>query len=1135
MPGYPSHPMPDVDEDPGFGVHVPVLVRATFQGSSVAMVVTVPRFATWGREPDPTASLHGFLRAYVGRLPGRSVAAFSLPRPVLLEEVDVPLVPLDVPPKLRKPIPITFPCVVVPVDRDRWVLIPTLHHAVFVGVGEDLPTVVRHEIGRLVAARDLSPYDRLALLPGRAHALETLFVPLDGNSAAAKDKRRALSDTVRRKLAAEVLDAVAVPMHVNRDDTALSPLVGREQELETLHTLLSGETRSGVLVLGPAGVGKTALIRAWIKQTNALVYRTSGARLVAGMGGFGQWEERVQQIASALDVLDAVLLLEDLEDVLAERVESGGVDLAGGLAPYLDAGKIRLLTEVRDDRIDLLEQRAWSWFASLTRVGVTPLDAEATLLAMRERNRFEREQDDSIPPFEEAALSSIVELTRRYAPYDAFPGKAVALFRAVSRAGERRKLDRARIGRGDVMMEFSRTSGIPSALLVDEVPMRVEDVAAALRSDVVGQEPAVRALAETLAVIKAGLQAEDKPLATFLFVGPTGVGKTELARSLAKFLFGAADRLVRFDMSEFMTVDAAERLIRGTDLEDGLLTRRVREQPFCVVLLDEIEKADSAVFDLLLQVCGEGRLTDARGQTAYFHNTLVIMTSNLGAREHRGAVGFAGSDVTDEAHYARLVQSTFRPEMVNRIDRIVPFGKLSEDELEQVGRLLLRRVSQRPGFRDHGIALEVTDAVVRRFVAEGYDDAYGARGLRRHVEQALVVPIARLVAALDRPPVDGVVTVRVVDDVDVSRAGVACGEVTSGPFVFSVARPKVVNAARIGHGFREIASLRREADRIMRCGSVEEVRDQVAYLVALLGRSNRSVSDARSQQDAAWMLGELKRLQDLWEPVRKAQEDLRAIEELAVASVLDGQPVDTLVSEAWDANRRLRAKLPYVMLALEERRNAVTLVLEELDEGAFDPWLVDLLVCVQARRWDAALHVHGEAESDAGPWGAWGPPRTAGQVLETMRNGRTFRSVVLRCRGPFAGVLLGLEAGLHTMIEPPHRLGHGQLREQARVFVHFVMMDFDVPEAQFRHRSMSPPRPSTARRRKKAPPARDLDWPEQRVRVLGKAAEVVLDPDQYWAQLDRVALAMLLVAEADDTSLSREHLFLPAISPDEAE
>jgi len=1129
--------MTDADEDTGFGVHIPVLVRATFQGSSVAMVVTVPRFATRGREPDPTASLHAFLRAYVGRLPGRSVAGLSLPRHVTLEEIDVPLVPFDVPPKLRKPIPITFPCVLVPADRDRWVLIPTLHHAVFVGAGEDVAAVVRHEVGRLVAARDLSPYERLALLPGRAHELHTLFVSLEGKSSATAKNKRALSDTVRRKRAVEVLEAVAVPMHVSRDDTHLPPLVGRERELGMLQTLLSGATRCGVLVLGPAGVGKTALLRAWVKRTNGLVYRTSGARLVAGMGGFGQWEERVQRIASALDVLDAVLLLEDLEDVLAERVESGGVDLAGGLAPYLDAGKNRLLTEVREDRVDLLEQRAWSWFSSLTRVAVAPLDAEATLLAMRERDRFEREQDESIPSFEQAALGSIVELTRRYAPYDAFPGKAMALFRSVRRAGQRRRFDasKARVVRGDVMMEFSRTSGIPSALLVDEVPMRVDDVAAALRADVIGQEAAVRALAETLAVIKAGLQAEDKPLATFLFVGPTGVGKTELARSLARFLFGAADRLVRFDMSEFMTPDAAERLIRGTDLEDGLLTRRVREQPFCVVLLDEIEKADAAVFDLLLQVCGEGRLTDARGQTAYFHNTLLIMTSNLGARERRGAVGFAGSDVTDEAHYVRLVQSTFRPEMVNRIDRIVPFGKLSEAELEQVGRLLLRRISHRPGFRDHGITLEVTDAAVRRFVAEGYDDAYGARGLRRHAEQALVAPIARGIAALERPPVDGVVSVRVTEEPGVSRAGVACGEATRGSFVFSIVRPKAVSTARIGRGFREIATLRREADRTMRCGSVEEVRDQVAYLVALLGRSKGGASDARSQQDTAWMQGELKRLQDLWAPVQQAQEDLRAIEELAVASVLDGQPVDGLLSEAEAANDRLRARLPYVMLALEERRNAVTFILEELDEGAFDPWLVDLLACLQARRWEALLHVHGEAESDTGPWGAWGPPRTVSQMLEMLRSGKTFRSVVLRCRGSFAGVLLGLEAGLHTMIEPPRRLGHGPPREQARVFAHFVMLDFDVPEAQFRHRSMSPPRPSTARRRKKAPPARDLDWHEQRVRVLGKAAEVLLNPDAYWTQLDRVALAVLLVAEAPDTALSREHLFLPAIMPDEAE
>ena len=1139
----PDHTNSDEDSSPadGLEVSVAVLVRSLFQGSSVVLPVTAPKFATHGSETAALDELRRFLQEYVDRLPGRSVAGLCLPGELSLEEIEVSLVPLDVPRKLRIPIPITFPCVVVPVERDRWVLLPTINHALFVSANESVSDVVQQEVGRLVAASGISSYERLALLPARAHALHTISVRLaDAPSAGgAKDARRALSAFVQRKRAVEALAEVATPLHLQRDTTHPPPIVGRERELRTLRALLDEPTRTGVLVVGPAGSGKTALIRAWTHATDRLVYRTSGARLVAGMGGLGQWEERVQAVAAALEVLDAVLVLEDLEDVLAERVETGGVDIAGGLRSPLDSGKLRLLAEVREDRVDVLEQRNWALFSTLTRVAVPSLTSAATEQVLRERDAHERQLDSSIHAFDDSALHAIVELTNRYVPYTSFPGKAIRLYRELRGTHDAGSPDpeaKRRIVRGDVTALFSRVTGIPAALLSDETPLRVESVAASLRAEVIGQEQAVRALAETIAVVKAGLQPEDKPLATFLFVGPTGVGKTELARALARVLFGSMDRLVRFDMSEFMTPGAAERLIRGTDSEDGMLTRRVREQPFSVVLLDEIEKADGAVFDLLLQVAGEGRLTDARGRTTFFRNTILIMTSNLGAMNRRGAVGFAGVKATDAAHYAKLVQASFRPEFVNRIDRIVPFTRLTEDQMNDVARLLVDRIGKRPGFRDHGISFAVTDRAVRRLAKDGYEPAYGARGLRRHAEQALVAPIARCLARLGKAPLDAVVHVRLGEEQAPASPGVVCAQVTSGPFVLSVVRPKRGGAARAGRGFRGIASLRREADRIVRLAAVEEVRDQIGYLVAQLGTAQRASSDPRSQKDISLMQGEHKRLEEIWRPVCQAHEELRAIEELAFAAVLEGHPIDTLSADAAAADRRFRAGLPHVLLALEPRRNEATFIFEELDDGAFDPWLIDLLEAVSKRRWDVALHIHGDMHADASvapPGGSWGVPRSPAHVLDLLRRGQGFRNVVVRCRGPFAGVLLGLEAGLHTMIEPPWRAGNAPPRERARVYAHFITLDYDLREAQWKHASLAPPRPSSAGRRRKGTPARELDWSEQRIRVAGKTAVLDMDPDRYWSELERVALAMLLVAEADDTAISRDQLYLPAISPDE--
>ncbi|HTN85526.1 MAG TPA: AAA family ATPase, partial [Sorangium sp.] len=648
-------------------------------------------------------------------------------------------------------------------EHDAWVLVPSLGHAFHVEAGEPIEPAIRHEVRRLLASQDLSTWEHLGLLPGSAHRLEVLHAPLPEPERGQQGQRGvSIAERARRKKAVDALVSVATPLHVaaQRSPLAAPPLACRDAELARLAALLDGEERLGVLIVGPEHAGKTALMQAYVARQTRLVYATSGAQLIAGMSGLGQWQERIHGVMEAAAALDAVLYFENLDDLLAERVDGGHVDLAGAMRPYLDEGRVRVVCELRDDRLDALEGRHWAFFAGLSRIRVDPLSAADTRKALAERAARDARVEPHRPAVAGDALTALIDLAERYLPYSAFPGKAVRLYEDLRTVHERERTAQGEpvtLGRSDLHELFSTRTGMPAFLLRDDLPLRVDRVARDLGASVVGQERAVRALAETIAVVKAGLSPPDKPLAAFLFVGPTGVGKTELARALAGLLFGSPDRLSRFDMSEFASEGAADRLIRGTDGAGGLLTQRVREQPFCVLLLDEIEKAHRAVFDLLLQVLGEGRLSDARGRTAYFHNAIVIMTSNLGAAERRGQAGFSGGPgagspedraALDEAHYQRVVAGAFRQEFVNRIDRVVPFRSLTREELAEVARLTTQRLSQRRGLSEAGVALEVSPRALARLAEDGHAPAYGARALRRHIEEHLAAPLARLLAGL---------------------------------------------------------------------------------------------------------------------------------------------------------------------------------------------------------------------------------------------------------------------------------------------------------------------------------------------------------------------------------------------------
>jgi ATP-dependent Clp protease ATP-binding subunit ClpC len=302
---------------------------------------------------------------------------------------------------------------------------------------------------------------------------------------------------------------------------------------------------------------------------------------------------------------------------------------------------------------------------------------------------------------------------------------------------------------------------MPIVILSDQIALHTGDVRAFFEQRVLGQSEPVEAIVDLVAVIKAGLNDPGKPLSTMFFVGPTGVGKTELTKALAEFLFGSRDRVLRFDMGEYATGDAVARLTGSAWDRDGEgeLTRRVREQPFCVMLFDELEKAHRSVFDVLLPALGEGRLTDASGRTADLRNAIVIMTSNLGAeRQGSGGIGFARPDNDGErdrrrAHFVGEAEHFFRPEFFNRIDRILTFDPLAEETIRKIARRELGKLLLREGITRRQLLVEIEDGVVNQLAAAGFHPRYGARPLHREIERGVIRPLARLI--VEQQPVPG--------------------------------------------------------------------------------------------------------------------------------------------------------------------------------------------------------------------------------------------------------------------------------------------------------------------------------------------------------------------------------------------
>lgn len=536
----------------------------------------------------------------------------------------------------------------------------------------------------------------------------------------------------------------------------LTRCVCREDDVAELVRLLQARDRRPVLVLGPRTVGKTALIQEAVfrkvdRQTSRFQNRRntwliSPQRLISGMSYVGQWENRLLAILKECRKKDHVLYFDDLVGMFRAGVcRDSDLSVAHVLKPVLEQRQVRIVAESTPAAFRVLRELDRS-FADFFHVISLQEPAEETSLQVLFSviRRLERQYRCQ---FELDVLPTVMDLARRFSREQAFPGQPALMLHALASRNPHKTITRQ-----IVLEDFESQSGLKVAFLDATQRLRREDIIAGIQRMMVGQQPAVEAAADVISIAKARINDPERPWGCFLFLGPTGVGKTQCVKAIANELLGSPDRMVRFDMNEYLSAGDVSRLVGTLDSPEGLLTSAIRRQPYSVVLLDEIEKAHPAVFDLLLQVLGEGRLTDALGRTADFRNAILILTSNLGSQQAENSVGFQPSEVSKEQVYLAAVEKFFRPEFLNRLDFIIPFDRLNETEIQEISRQAVEALGEREGFVRRKCVLHPDDSVLDYVIARGFDPRWGARGVRRMIEKDLMRPVA---AELSKTPATG--------------------------------------------------------------------------------------------------------------------------------------------------------------------------------------------------------------------------------------------------------------------------------------------------------------------------------------------------------------------------------------------
>ncbi len=629
-----------------------------------------------------------------------------------------------------------------------------------------------------------------------------------------------------------LMDQLGVDLTEEARQGKLDPVIGRQQEIERVIQILSRRTKNNPALIGEPGVGKTAIVEGLAQRIvsgdvpeslrNKRLWMLDVGSLVAGTIYRGQFEERLKRVIDELKNSEAILFIDEVHMLVGAGAAGSAVDAANILKPSLARGELQVIGATTLDEYRKYIESDAALERRFQPVMVDEPTIEETIEILRGiKERYEEHHGLIIS---DEAIKAAAHLSARYVPDRYLPDKAIDLIdEAASRVrmykapqvsglretyrqlseiqrekeeafAERRYQEAAElrnrelelqrqieelqktqwgeeqpvVTKEDIAEVISMWTGIPVSHMAEEESQRLLHMEEELHARVIGQEEAIEALAKAVRRARAGLKDPKRPIGSFMFLGPTGVGKTELAKALAEFMFGSEEALIKLDMSEFMERHNVSRLVGSPPgyvgyEEGGQLTEAVRRRPYSVVLFDEIEKAHPEAFNMLLQILEDGNLTDAKGRRVDFRNTIILMTSNVGADllNRQAALGFRKPGEADEmkSEYEAMKEKVldelkrrFRPEFLNRLDGVIVFRPLVRDEIKQIVDIQLRNLHRL--LAEQELALELTDAAKDLLAEKGYDPHFGARPLKRVIQEMVVDPISEGLLAGEYQPRD---------------------------------------------------------------------------------------------------------------------------------------------------------------------------------------------------------------------------------------------------------------------------------------------------------------------------------------------------------------------------------------------